>query len=56
MAHFHGAVGNGVSRLQPRDDLAACENLDVKISISRGFHMFRHGLGRAIDGVQRLRK
>ena len=56
MGHFHGAVRCGIERLQPGNDFARSEDLNLKFVVGSLRHCLRKHLGRAENGVERFRK
>jgi hypothetical protein len=56
VAHFDGAVGGRIERLQTGDQFTGREDLDLEFVVGHFGDLLRHHLGAAIDGVERLRE
>ncbi len=56
LRHLDGRGAYGIERLQAGHDLARRKGLDLKLVVGGVGHVFRKGLRRAVDGIERLRK
>ena len=56
MATLHGAILDGIHRLQTRHQFAAGEDLDLEFAASRFGYAPGENLRRAEDGIEALRE
>src|SRR5204862_5868770 len=56
LRHLDGRVAHGIERLQAGHDLACRKSLDLKLVVGGVSRVFRKGLRRAENGIERFWK